>query len=456
MKTVFIAGASGFIGQALIKRLLETTDCRIVAASRVDRTSNDPRLVWKKCDLFSLKELNNSLEGCDTAYYLVHSMLPSAALTQGEFYDFDLLLADNFARSCQQASVQHVIYLSGILPETPQISWHLRSRLEVEQTFRLMLPKVTTLRASLIIGPKGSSFTILKRLVERLPMMICPSWADTQFQPIDLGDMLRVLIRCLDDEAVQNRTYDVAQPEILTYLALIHKTATGMGKRTRVFRLNWIPLGLSRFWVALITQTTKDLVFPLVMSLRYPMIVRESHRWPYPADVATPIDQSLESALQERVDGKFMGFVPTQNYVRSIQRLPLPDRGSAEWATNQYFQFLPKLFFFIIKVEVQGNFATFYLLRKNWKLLILEKSEERSTTDRQLLYVRGGLLAIPHPKARLEMREVLDRQHLIVGIHDFYPTLPWFIYVYTQAIVHVWTMHRFGKFLANQRKTSDT
>jgi len=111
------------------------------------------------------------------------------------------------------------------------------------------------------------------------------------------------------------------------------------------------------------------------------------------------------------------------------------------------------LFFFLIKAEVRGNFCEFYFLRKRWILLILEKSVERSTPDRQLLYVRGGILAIAHPRARLEIREVLGGKYLITAIHEFYPSLPWFVYIYTQAIAHVWTMHRFGVFLDSQRKT---
>ena len=85
MKKVLIAGASGFIGRALIDQLLKTTDYTIVALSRVARESHDARLEWRKCDMFSLKDITLSMEGCHEAYYLVHSMLPSASLSQGEF-----------------------------------------------------------------------------------------------------------------------------------------------------------------------------------------------------------------------------------------------------------------------------------------------------------------------------------------------------------------------------------
>ena len=41
--------------------------------------------------------------GARFAVYLVHSMMPSARLTQASFADVDLLCADNFARAAKRA-----------------------------------------------------------------------------------------------------------------------------------------------------------------------------------------------------------------------------------------------------------------------------------------------------------------------------------------------------------------
>lgn len=55
----------------------------------------------KSADLFDLDEITEVMEGIDTAIYLVHSMMPSAKLTQANFEDMDALLADNFARAAK-------------------------------------------------------------------------------------------------------------------------------------------------------------------------------------------------------------------------------------------------------------------------------------------------------------------------------------------------------------------
>jgi uncharacterized protein YbjT (DUF2867 family) len=272
MTRVLVAGASGFIGKALIEQLLLNEGLEIVALSRKERESKHPRLKWKKCDLFSLKDVREAMEGCDSAYYLVHSMIPSASLSQGSFYDFDLLMADNFARAAKQFQIQQVIYLGGMIPKGIELSWHLRSRLEVEDTFRNWQVPLTTLRAGLIVGPNGSSFTILQKLVERLPLMVCPSWTLTQSQPVALKDIVRVLVKSLNRAETLNRIFDIGGPDIVTYQQLLFRTALMSGRHPKIINFNIIPLGLSRFWVSIITGTSKDLVYPLVLSLKYPML----------------------------------------------------------------------------------------------------------------------------------------------------------------------------------------
>lgn len=444
MRKILIAGASGFIGHALIERLLADPENEIVALSRAERQSNNPRLQWKKCDLFSLKDIMVAMEGCTEAYYLVHSMLPSASLSQGTFYDFDLIMADNFIRAGKQHKLKHIIYLGGMIPPSEELSWHLRSRLEVEDTFRKSGIETTVLRAGLIIGPHGSSFTILQRLIERLPVMICPAWTNTRSQPVALKDVVTLLYKCLVDEKVKGRIYDVGGPDVVTYQELIQRTARIIRKSTKVYTVNVIPLALSRLWVSLVTGVSKDLVYPLVLSLRHEMLPSSLHAWPYPEDVSTHLDEALKSALETPAKATYTAWKPPQKEVRSIQRLVLPPGRNAEWVANEYFKWLPFFFSTLVAVKITGNRCVFYLFDPSIQILILEKSIDRSTQDRQLLYVVGGLLSGVMDRGRLEFREVLDRKYVMAALHEFRPALPWYIYRWSQAIVHLLVMKAFG------------
>src|SRR5690606_27760828 len=120
---------------------------------------------------------------------------------------------------------------------------------------------------------------------------------------------------------------------------------------------------------------------------------------------------------------------------------------NAFWVVQEYFNWLPGFFSFLIKTRIEGDTCFFYFILPQINLLILERNSERSSESRQLLYIKGGILAASQVRGRLEFREVLDGKYIMAAIHDFRPSLPWFIYRWTQAIVHLIVMNAFGKHL---------
>jgi uncharacterized protein YbjT (DUF2867 family) len=122
-----------------------------------DGTAANGATTWRACDLFSSTSTHAAMEGIDIAIYLVHSMMPSSRLFQGNFHDTDLLLADNFAKACARDGVKHIIYLGGLVPDSGFVSQHLQSRLEVEGVLHASGIPVTVLRAGMVVGGVGRS-----------------------------------------------------------------------------------------------------------------------------------------------------------------------------------------------------------------------------------------------------------------------------------------------------------
>jgi hypothetical protein len=134
--------------------------------------------------------------------------------------------------------------------------------------------------------------------------------------------------------------------------------------------------------------------------------------------------------------------------------MSLPPGRSARWAAQEYSAWLPLVFrsFLIAEVDVALN-VRFRLLFPRISLLELSFAHDRSLApDRHVFYITGGLLsyklARSTNRSRLEFRQVLDGSTLVVGIHDYRPTLPWPAYTCTQALLHLWVMRKFAKHLA--------
>ncbi|MFC3414810.1 NAD(P)H-binding protein [Algoriphagus hitonicola] len=450
--TVAIAGAGGYIGRWFIHQFKDKY--HIVALSRKKVKKNPhPEVEWRQVELYSITSTVEALNGVDVAIYLVHSMNASTRLNQGSFEDTDLLLADNFSRAAALNQVQQIIYLGGLLPEEPEskLSRHLRSRLEVERTLGSRSAKLTALRASIIVGPGGSSFDMIKNLVRKLPVLMCPKWTESETQPISLRDTLDIMDTCIGNAQVFDKVIEIGNPEVMTYRNMLERTAKVMGKKRLVFSVPVFSLGLSKLWVGIFGESPPQLVSPLVESLRHTLTVT-----PELAFKEKEIDYlSYEEAADIALNSKENPVLPVfyknkgvRNTVRSIQRMSNRSGHSATWVANRYNIWLPSFFKFLIngKRTETGDIG-FHLLWGKKPMLQLTMIPDRSDNDRQLFYITGGWLVKRFDYGWLEFRGVLGGSYILSAIHEFVPRLPWYVYVTTQARFHLWVMNRFKKYL---------
>jgi uncharacterized protein YbjT (DUF2867 family) len=453
-KTIAIAGAGGYVGRWFIHHFKDKYN--IIALSRREAVDNHaPDVEWRKVELFSITSTTKALEGADYAIYLIHSMSSSTRLNQGTFEDTDLLLADNFARAAASNGIKQILYMGGILPKEvaqEKMSIHLKSRLEVEKTLGSYGVPVTALRAGIIVGPGGSSFDMIYNLVRKLPALMCPKWTLSNTQAISLRDALTIMDSCLGNEDVFDRAFEIGSPEILTYKEMLEKTAEVMGKRRWIFSVPIFSVGLSKLWVSFFGETPYKLVSPLVHSLKHTLTVADELKFDLVEIDYLSYEDAVKVALDPDVDKpklpKFKKSTEVRNTVRSIQRLPSTRHQSATWVANRYKVWLPTFFSFLINAkETNRGEVSFYLLKSKKPMLQLTWIPDRSDVKRQLFYISGGWLVKRFDYGWLEFREVMDGKHIISAIHEFVPRLPWYVYINTQARLHLWVMNRFKKYL---------
>lgn len=453
---IAIAGAFGFIGQHLIETILDTTDFDIVALSRSSRVSENPRLKCVRADLYSLKDATNSLKDCDVAIYLVHSMAPNSRLAQGNFRDFDFILADNFGRAAKKNQVKSMVYVGGMIPDKEPLSTHLQSRLEVEEVLRSHSIPVTSLRCGLVIGPKGSSFSIIVNLTKRLPVMVLPSWMRTLSNPIYVGDLTQILVKAILHRHLQHRIVDVGMDVAVTYKDIVIETSKKISRSPILIDVPYIPSKISKLWVRLVSGVPKDLVYPLIDSVHHAMLKDSKNSLPPEWKVPTrPLKEAINATCDiplRFTTPKLTGKVRKLSDVRSIQRMPLPYGKTADWIARKYMSWLP--FFlkpFLKNVETSDTYE--YRVRLfSIVLLSLKLDKNISHVHRQLFRVTGGLLAAKNNKGRFEFRESHDKKFVIVALHSYSPALPWVIYRWTQAIVHQVVMNRFCANINRNKK----
>ncbi len=449
---ITIAGASGFIGKNLIKQIDSSHSLNCLSRQNKQGHNN---VSWTQSDLFSYQSISNALRDTDIAIYLVHSMLPTSRLFQGNFQDTDLFIADNFARACVQNNVKQIIYLGGLVPEK-STSKHLESRKEVEEVFSATGIPTTILRAGMVVGDGGSSFEILKNLVLNLPAMVLPKWTKSVTQAIYIDDLVRVIKFCIGNTQAYNTTIPVVNGEKITYQKLIRDCAQYFSGNKLLIPVPINYTSFSKLWVRIFGETDYELVSPLIDSLLCDL--------PTP-DVPALIDaqvkfRSFEQMLTQIPKEKRIAHkkrkVASSNTVRSIQRLSNSRNLSVMDISKEYVHWLPLHMKNFVKATWKGHNLCFYIAGLSKPLLQLHMQETIEELNRVKFHIVGGLLTKTQDTGWLEFRKVAGGKYTLVSINNFIPSLPWYIYKYTQAYMHLLVMLSFSKHLGQLNHTANS
>jgi uncharacterized protein YbjT (DUF2867 family) len=265
-----VTGATGYVGGRLVERL--RTEGRGIRALARDPARFEPveGVDVVRGDLLRRDSLARALDGCDTAYYLVHSMERGST----GFADRDRLAAENFVAAARDAGVERIVYLGGLVPELGPQSDHLASRLEVEEILLAGLPRSTALRASILIGARSSSFGILVRLVSSLRLLPLPSWRSNRTQPIFEGDAVEYLARTPATPEAEGRSLDIVGPEVMTYAEMVDRIAEALGVGRVPLPLPASQTPAASAVVSAVTEQPLELVRPLMESLEHDLLAR--------------------------------------------------------------------------------------------------------------------------------------------------------------------------------------
>ena len=270
--TILVTGATGFIGSRLIS-FLSASGYTVKGLSRKE-LSDTKNVKYIQADVFDLDQLKHAMKGIEVAYYLLHSMEGNKDEWQ-EFASREKIQAQNFLKAATDAGVKRIIYLGGLVNDSLELSPHMRSRKEVGEILASANIPVTELRASLIIGAQGGSYAMLRYLVERLRIMVCPSWVKSIAQPIAVDDVIQYLAECLAKPQTLGKIFEIGGPDKMTYEELMRGYSAYLNKNLFVLQIPFLTTRLSSYWVDLITPVKASLARPLIDSLVHDTIVTD-------------------------------------------------------------------------------------------------------------------------------------------------------------------------------------
>lgn len=242
MARICIIGGSGFVGQALARRLAQdqhqiTVLTRAPYHKRALRVL--PGLQLRHANVHNEAELAAHTVGTEVLINLVGILNESRKPTE-KFRRVHVELAQRCARVCRDNQIGRLLQMSALGASTDAPSEYLRSKAEGEQTIldiRNIVP-VTYFRPSVIFGPGDHFFHRFAQLVRLAPGFLPLACPGSRLAPVYVGDVAERMAAAIDDPDTYRRSLELCGPEQYTLAELVALTADMCGVAVRVVPLS--------------------------------------------------------------------------------------------------------------------------------------------------------------------------------------------------------------------------
>jgi len=214
-KLVTIFGGAGFIGTTLVEHLAKTGVRVRVAVRRpnsamhVKPLGDVGQIQVVQANIRHADSVHAALKGSDAVINLVGILSESGPQ---KFNDVHVKGAETIARMSADLGIKTLIHMSALGADAESASFYAQSKACGEIAVKKAFPQATILRPSVVFGVKDRLFN---RFAQAASYPILPVFSgDTKFQPVYVGDVVKVILKALSDPSLQGATYELGGADI--------------------------------------------------------------------------------------------------------------------------------------------------------------------------------------------------------------------------------------------------
>ena len=248
-KPVVVTGASGFVGKGLCRALVDggwTVRAIVRDTAKAAQRLGHLKLEMRVGDIRNPETVRAALKDAGSIVHLAAIAIEKP----GQSYSATNTDATRILLEAARAeSVERIIYMSQNGSDSNSPYPFLRSKGIAQDLVTESSTRWTVLRPSVIFGQEDEFVNVLARLVKLSPVVFpLPGGGTARFQPVAVSDIVRSIVKVLEDDATVGKTYSIGGSTPLTLRQMTERILIALNT-SRI--LVGVPVGAIRPLVAL-------------------------------------------------------------------------------------------------------------------------------------------------------------------------------------------------------------
>lgn len=295
---IVITGGAGLVGQNLAVTLEDLGYTNVVVIDKHSENLNvlkerHPRIKVVDADLADAGDWINHFSGASTVVTL-HAQIGGKDLN--EFLANNVRSTENVISAVKIHNIAHLVHVSSSVVESAASDFYTQSKKEQEELVQNSCIPSVILRPTLMFGWfDRKHLGWLSKFMRRLPVFPVPGDGCYLRQPLYVGDLCKIIVKCIDIR-VTDKVYDISGLEEIDYIDIIKAIKRALGSRTVIIRIPY-----RMFWVLLWAWGLFDRNPPFTTQQLEALVARDEFEvidWPGIFGVEpTPFEEAINTTF---------------------------------------------------------------------------------------------------------------------------------------------------------------
>jgi len=232
-RTIFLTGATGFIGGHVLGRLIRSGTNRILCLTRSsnvpsDRAGRDRNVEWITGELGQAATYVESLGQADI---VIHLAAATGAASTQQLREVNYVGTQALLAACKVAAARKIVFMSSIAVTGNDVAHYpyAQTKLAAEKVVQDSGLDCVIVRPTIVLGEGAPNWRMLRNL-SCLPVVPLFGGARARVQPVDVIDVARGLEWLTENQLESGSVVEVGGPEVLPFSAFLARIRAACGR----------------------------------------------------------------------------------------------------------------------------------------------------------------------------------------------------------------------------------